>query len=197
MPRQSSVDRQLLIELLCTDMTETERARKLGIARSSYYTQLDKLVQEGVLINRGQLPDDMTCEGSNPRYRFADNHYASVVCVRWTDESGVWGVQGALLDEWETRWARTSSLNDIAIAMMWKPNDNKLGLCNKSAFIVSVRGRAAIRLERETKTRWSSRRTIGNIPAAWLPMPDDTLRRLTIAIARAIDGEAIIVLDGD
>jgi hypothetical protein len=129
----------------------------------------------------------MSCAASNPRFRFSDSHYASVLRVAWTDDTGAWGVQGALLDEWTESPRRTTSIGDIAVVIRWN--------ADKIAFLVSVRNRTAVRLEKETKTRWTSRDTMRVLPPRWI-ISTDTLRRLTVAIARVIEGEAIILPDG-
>jgi hypothetical protein len=57
------VDRRALLELLCVDMTETARAQKLGVARSTYYEQLARLRDENILLPKDHLAEGMHCRG--------------------------------------------------------------------------------------------------------------------------------------
>lgn len=196
MARQSLVDQQVLIDLLCTDMTETERAKKLEIARSSYYAQLDKLVQAGIIRNQGTLSDGMICEGAHPRSKHSSTHHAPVMHVRWEDYEGLWGVQGALLDSWDKQSFKGLTNSDTAVVIRWREENEGRRHFHRTSFVVVPRGeRVVTRLERETKTRWSTRDTLRNLPVFWV-VSHSTLERLTIAIARVLHADALLIPEG-
>jgi hypothetical protein len=117
--RQSSVDQRVLIDLLCAEMTETARAERLGIARSSYYKQLDKLTREGVLVNRDTVLPGMRLSGSHPRSRHSGTHHAPVLHIWWEDGPDKWSVQGALLDDWDRRPFKSLEFGDTAVVIRW------------------------------------------------------------------------------
>jgi hypothetical protein len=194
--RQSSVDQQALINLLCTDMTETERAKKLEIARSSYYAQLDKLVQAGILRNQGTLFEGMTCVGSHPRSKHSSTHHAPVLHVQWEDNEGLWGVQGALLDSWEKQAFKGVTNSDVVVVIRWREEAETRRHFHRTSFVVVPGGERRIsRLERETKVRWSTRNTQHNLPKSWA-VSQATLQRLTIAIARVLQADSILIPEG-
>jgi hypothetical protein len=194
--RQSPVDQRVLIDLLCTDMTESERAKKLEIARSSYYAQLDKLAQAGIIRTQGTLPAGMTCEGAHPRSKHSSTHHAPVMHVRWEDEEGLWGVQGALLDSWDKQLFKGPTNSDIAVVIRWREETEGRYHFNRISFVVVPRGSmTAPRFERETKTRWSTRDTLRNLSISWA-VSHTTLERLTIAIARVLHTDALLIPEG-
>jgi hypothetical protein len=178
MLRQSPVDQRNLIDLLCTEMTETARAEKLGIARSSYYKQLDKLTREGVLVNRGTVLPCMRLSGSHPRSRHSGTHHAPVLHIWWEDSADKWSVQGALLDDWDRRPFKSLEFGDTAVAIRWLADSHQS--CFRTAFVARPRA------------RWSTQNTEDNLPASWLPLPQP-IRSLTIAIARVLDAETVII----
>jgi hypothetical protein len=89
------VGRRALLELLCVDMTETARAQKLGVARSTYYEQLNRLRDEGILLPKGYLAEGMRRRG------------------RLTCWEG-WALQSVVLEVWEK-----SAPAEISITIRW------------------------------------------------------------------------------
>jgi hypothetical protein len=177
-------------------MTETERAKKLEIARSSYYAQLDKLVQAGILRNQSTLFEGMTCEGAHPRSKHSSTHHAPVMHVRWEDNEGVWGVQGALLDSWDRQAFKGPTNSDIVVVIRWREETEGCRHFHRTSFVVKPRNECRVsRFDRETKIRWSTRDTLHNLPASWV-VSQATLERLTIAIARVLQADSILIPEG-
>lgn len=167
------VDPRAVVELLCEEMTEVARAEKLGIARSSYYKWITKLTQSGIIVDKGKLRSGMSVAAAHPRSSRSGAHHAPVMHVWWGD----WDVQGALLDGWNMA---PSGAPDTAVVIRWKsPEGNHL----KSAFVVGP------------KSQWSSKETERKIHnwQHWQPWSWETIRDLTIAIARVLEVKAIIV----
>lgn len=177
MPGQPQVDQRDVIELLCTDLSETARAERLGIARSSYYKWLKKLTDDGVIINRGTVWPAMTFTGAHPRSRYSGTHHAPVQHIWWSDDFGDWAVQGALLDLWDPHSFR-SNPNDTVVAIRWQ---TVVGECYRTAFVT------------KSLTQWSTRDTEKYLPGFWQPLPKDTLKAITVAIARVLDTKAILI----
>lgn len=176
MARQPAVDQRQLLELLCTDMTETERAKKLGVARSSYYAALDRLVRDGFLKNRNVLAEGMMCTGAHPQSKYSHTRHAPVMHVSWPAGLGQWSVQGALLDPWgkETK-------SDIAVVVRWAIAPDKT--LDTAAFVVTP------------PTRWSTKDTQRCLGRNWL-LTRSALEDLTIAIARVLAAEAVLIPEG-
>jgi hypothetical protein len=176
LPRQPSVDQRRLVELLCLDMSETERAKQLGVARSSYYDALDRLVQDGLLKNRGVLAEGMTCMGAHPRSKYTPTRHAPVMHVSWPAGLGRWSVQGALLDKWDKE-----SKSDTVVTVRWSVKPGKS--LDMLAFVVTP------------PARWSTRDTERCLSKTWLLTASAT-EALTIAIARVLDAEAMLIPEG-
>lgn len=175
MPRQSSVDQRRLIELLCVDMSETERAKQLGVARSSYYDALDRLVQDGLLKNRAVLSEGMTYTAAHPRAKHTP-HHAPVMHVSWPAGLGRWSVQGALLDKWFKE-----SRSDIVVVVQWSIAPDKP--LDVLAFTVTP------------PVRWSTKNTNDVLRQQWA-LTRSAIEELTIAIARVLDAEALLIPEG-
>lgn len=168
MPRPAEIDQAKLIALLCTPMPESTRAEQLGVARSSYYAALDRLARDGILRARGALMAGMTFNGAHPRSKHSGTHHAPVLHVRWVDGAGRWEVQGSLLDEWDDETG-----NDTSVTVRWRcPN------IYMKSFAVRPIG------------RWSTKDTELNI--SW-KLTYSAIEKLTVAIARVIDAEAILI----
>lgn len=177
MARQPSVDQQLLLDLLCADMTETQRARKLGIARSSYYSHLDRLVREGVLKNRGALAEGMTYTGAHPRSRYSATHHAPVMHVHWPMGLGKFSVQGALLDPWDE-----GTKSDIVVVV-------RVALVpGKSIDVVSFMV--------TPPARWSTKHTRDAVCPVFDGLSRQANEMLTIGIAKVLDAEAVLLPEG-
>lgn len=166
------VDDRQLIEVLCSPMTETARAEALGLTRPSYYRLLDRLNREGILRRRGDLDADMSLRGAHPRTRHSGTHHAPVLRITWSDDTGQWEVQGALLDKWQDE-----THNNVAVVIRYHNPDIV-------TFAFEVR----------PVNRWSTASTLTHLPIylPWARLHPEVLRKLTIAIARLIDAEAII-----
>lgn len=169
----SVIDDRALAVLLCTPMTETARAEKLGITRPSYYRLLDRLNRDGILRRRGHLALDMVLRGSHPRSRFSGTHHAPVQHILWTDSTGRWEVQGQLLDKWAGE-----NVNNTTITVRYYNPDF-----------------ATAAFEVRPLNRWSTTNTSTHLPIGlpWDHLCPLAVEKLTIAIARLIDAEAIIV----
>lgn len=172
MPKAPTLDQRKLIELLCEPMTESARAAALGVARSAYYTALDRLARDGVLRREGSLNPGMTFNGAHPRSRYSGRHHAPVQHIRWDDMHGRWAVQGALLDEWDE-----GSGSDISITIRW---------CCPEAHYLSFPVRPV--------TLWSTRDTELNV---WWSVHPTVIENLTVAIARAIHAKALIIPEAE
>lgn len=168
MPKAATIDQRRLIELLCEPMTESARAETLGVARSAYYTALDRLTRSGVLRQEGSLNPGMTFNGAHPRSKHSGRHHAPVQHIRWANEHGRWEVQGAWLDEWEG-----TTGNDISITIRWSCPDS---------YYLSFNVRPV--------SIWSTQSTELNV--RWKLHPS-VIADLTVAIARAIHAKALII----
>lgn len=173
MPRQPSVDPRHLVELLCTDMSETERARQLGIARSSYYDALDRLARDGILWGRTALAKGMTITGAHPTSARSHARHTPVLHVSWPAGLGRWSVQGALLDAWDKE-----SKSEAAVIVRWAGKTLDI-----HSFVVMP------------PTRWSTKDTKNWTKNMWM-LTRSALEELTIAIARVLDAEAMLIPEG-
>lgn len=176
MARQPSVDQRQLLELLCVDMTETERAKKLGIARSSYYAALDRLARDGLLKTRTTLAEGMTCTGAHPQSKYSHSRHAPVMHVSWPAGLGRWSVQGALLDKWDSEPTK----DYVSVAVRWAMTAKTLDIIS---FVVVP------------PARWSTRLTDIYVGRQW-DVTRSGLEELTIAIARVLDAEALLIPEG-
>lgn len=168
-----SVDPRQLVELLCVDMSETERAKQLGVARSSYYGALERLIRDGILKSRTMLAGGMTCTGAHPRSKNSPTRHAPVLHVSWLAGLGRWSVQGALLDAWDKE-----SKSEAVVIIRWAGKTLDI-----YSFVVVP------------PTRWSTKDTNRYIGSRWL-LTRTALEELTIAIARVLDAEAVLIPEG-
>lgn len=178
----TGIDDRVLVDLLCSPMTETARAETLGITRPSYYRRLDRLARLGVIRNRGYLAPEMKLRGAHPRSRYSGTHHAPVQHISWEDQTGQWEVQGQLLDKWRGEDTHNTT---IAIRHRGSGSNSKI-----ITFAFEVR----------PVNRWSTINTMTYLPIRlpdyppWDDLPYLAIENLTIAIARLVDNaEAIIV----
>lgn len=177
-------ERQEVINLLCVEMTESERARRLGITRPSYYGWLHRLVADGVLVCRGIVPPDMKFRASHPMSSRSSGHHAPVLHVRWVEGDDRWSVQGVLLDSLEEKPTRYGDLN---IVIRRQTGDKTY----YASFVHTTPARI------DTHIRWSTRDTMRNLPIEWSYTDQLPIKKLTLAIARVIDGEALLIPEED
>lgn len=174
MPTQAINDREL-IGVICAPMTETARAEKLGLPRPTYYRHLCRLARTGVIRPRGHLEPGMKLRGSHPRSRYSGTHHAPVQYISWDDSHGRWETQGQLLDKW-----RGDTVHNTSITIRWQ---------NRDGVIVSTS------FEVRPVNRWSIQDTFVHLPVflPWNHLQYRTLKNITVAIARFIDAEAIVI----
>jgi hypothetical protein len=146
------------------------------VARSSYYDALDRLVKDGLLKNLNALAEGMTCTGAHPRSKYAPTHHAPVMHVSWPAGLGRWSVQGATLDSWDKE-----SKSDVAVVIRWSIKPGKT--LDVIAFTITP------------PARWSTKDTNRYLGQKWL-LTRVAVEELTIAIARVLDAEAILIPEG-
>jgi hypothetical protein len=170
-PRQQVIDRELL-ELLCLPMTETERARRLGVTRAAYYRHLDRLGRQEVIRPRGFLEPGMTLKAAHPRSRHSGTHHAPVQHISWDDVGGLWEAQGQLLDRWTGE-----DTNNVSITVR-RPHGDALF--------------TTARFEVVKTNRWSTADTSLALPPSW-DLSYASLKNLTVVVARLIDADAVLI----
>ena len=116
----------------------------------------------------------MKLKGSHPRSRFSGTHHAPVLHIRWADTQGQWALQGSLLDKWEGE-----DTNNSNITIRWQSHADTVSTS----------------FEVRPVNRWSIRDTFVHLPVfvPWNQLSYSTLRTITVAIARVIDAEALLI----
>jgi hypothetical protein len=116
----------------------------------------------------------MKLKGSHPRSRYSGTHHAPVQHIRWIDSHGKWAAQGSLLDKWEGE-----DTNNASITIRWQSRADFVGTS----------------FEVRPVNRWSIRNTFVHLPiySPWDQLSYDTLKTITIAIAKFIDAEALLI----
>jgi hypothetical protein len=96
-----------------------------------------------------------------------------VLHVSWLAGLGRWSVQGALLDAWDKE-----SKSEAVVIIRWAGKTLDI-----YSFVVVP------------PTRWSTKDTNRYIGSRWL-LTRTALEELTIAIARVLDAEAVLIPEG-
>jgi hypothetical protein len=121
-PVPRAADTRAVIDALCTDGTEGQRAELLGISRSSYYQYLKRLAEENILWKPGRLV---------PGMQVTDGVLTRAILVTWNN----WAVQSVNL----ARWTDRSKTSDQVIVVRLH---NTLGnIVNQGAFVVPTKNR--------------------------------------------------------